>query len=164
VSGTVISKTVENGTTVALKQPLIEIADLGRLIVKTAVSEDVVSKLRAGQKVKVTLYSDKEKSFQGTISIVAPGVNFQTRTAGVEISIPQRRGILPGMTCAVEFVIAARSGVVIVPLESVLSDLQGNRKLFTVKDGKAVAVPVVTGVEDNTRTEILSGVNPATRS
>ncbi len=160
VSGTVISKTVENGTTVAVKQPLIEIADLGRLIVKTAVSEDVVSKLRSGQKVKVTLYSETDKSFMGTISMVTPGVNFQTRTAGVEISIPQRREIKPGMTCAVEFVTAARSGAVIVPLEAIIADLQGNKKVFTVKEGKAVAIPIVTGIEDNTRAEVISGVSP----
>jgi RND family efflux transporter MFP subunit len=144
---------------VTQKQPLIEIADLSRLMVKTAVSEDVVSKLRRGQRVKVTLYSDTEKSISGVISMVTPGVNFQTRTAGVEIAIPRGGDIKPGMTCAVEFVKAERSGAITVPLEAVLTDIQGNKKVFLVKEGKAVAAPIVTGIEDNTRAEVLTGVN-----
>ncbi|MGV7928010.1 MAG: efflux RND transporter periplasmic adaptor subunit [Spirochaetota bacterium] len=157
--GTVISKTIENGSTVASKQPLIEIADLSNLIIKTAVSEDLVSRLRRGQKARVTLYADAEKTFDGTISIINPGVNFQTRTAGVEIVVGQRSSNMkPGMTVSVEFVTEARNGALTVPLEAILTDASGNKRIFSVKDGKAAIARVSTGIESNNRVEIVSGL------
>jgi membrane fusion protein, multidrug efflux system len=159
VSGTVISKTIENGSTVSVKQPLIEIADMNRLMVKTAVSEDIIAKLRHGQSVKVRLYAESEKTISGTISVITPGINFQTRTAGIEVAIPQGSEIRPGMTCSVEFVTASRSGAISLPLEAVLTDIKGGKRVFAVKEGKAVSISIVTGIENNTRVEILSGVN-----
>ncbi|MGL4368685.1 MAG: efflux RND transporter periplasmic adaptor subunit, partial [Spirochaetota bacterium] len=53
VSGTILSKSIDIGSYVSPKQNLIEVADLNRLIVRSAVSEDLVSKIRTGQKVKV---------------------------------------------------------------------------------------------------------------
>jgi multidrug efflux pump subunit AcrA (membrane-fusion protein) len=159
VSGTILSKNVENGTNVTLKQPLIEIADLNRLIIKTAVSEDIVSKLRRGQRVKVKLYADTENSIPGVISVITPGVNYQTRTAGIEISVPRSNPLKPGMTCAVEFVTVSRSDAISVPLEAVMTDVKGRKKVFIVKNGKAASAYIDTGIESNTRIEILSGVN-----
>lgn len=158
-NGTVISKTIENGSTVASKQPLIEIADLNNLVIKTSVSEDLVSRLRCGQKVRVTLYADAERTFDGRISVINPGVNLQTRTAGVEVVVGQRSSsMMPGMTVSVEFVTDARNGALTVPIEAVLTDVSGNKRVFVVKDGKAVAARIVTGIENNNRVEILSGL------
>ncbi len=161
VSGTVISKTIENGSTVEVKQKLIEIADLNRLVIKTAVSENVVSKIRRGQRARVTLYGDSEKSINGKVSVVAPGVNLQTRTADVEIGVAKKYDFMkPGMTASVELVTDSRSGALVVPLEAILTDATGNKRVFKVKDGKAVATRIETGIENNASAEVLSGLQP----
>ena len=159
VNGTVLSKTIENGSNVSLKQNLVEVADLGRLIVRSAVTEELVSKIRVGQSVKLRLQSNVDVPLIGRITAINPGINFQSRTAGVEIGIPRVKSLRPGMTCAVEFVTEKRDGAAVAPIESVLLDYQGNKTVFLVKDGKARLVPVSTGIESNTGIEITKGVN-----
>lgn len=88
VSGTVLSKSVDTGSYVTMKQNLVEVADLKKLIVRSAVSEEIVSKIHVGDSVKIHIQPDNTGIINGRITAINPGISFQSRTAGVEIGIP----------------------------------------------------------------------------
>jgi RND family efflux transporter MFP subunit len=160
VNGTVLSKTVENGTMVSLKQNLVEIADLNKLIIRASLPEELISKLKVGDGVTVRVQNDsQEMRFKGRISVITFGINPMSKTAGVEINISPNSILKPGMTSVVDFVTDHRSGTIVVPVESILLDYQGNKKVFIVKDGKAVEKTVITGIESNTEIEIRQGLS-----
>jgi multidrug efflux pump subunit AcrA (membrane-fusion protein) len=74
-------------------------------------------------------------------------------------SIPQDKGIKPGMTVNVTISIADKPNVLAVPNRLVQSS--GNQKFVTLLQGnKAVNVNIQTGLVGDSFTEITSGLNP----
>ncbi len=160
VSGTVLSKTIENGSMVSLKQNLIEIADLQKLIVRSSLPEDLISKVKVGDSAWVHVQNDSQNiSLQGRITVITFGINPISKTAGVEIQIQRNSLLKPGMTAVVDFITDRSVKTIVVPVESVLIDYQGNKKVFIVQEGKAVEKKVITGIESNTEIEIRQGLS-----
>lgn len=159
VSGTVLSKSVDTGSYVIMKQNLVEVADLKKLIVRSAVSEETVIKIHTGESVKIHLQTESGNVLTGKINAINPGISFQSRTAGVEIGIPYSKNLKPGMTCTVEFITEWREGAIVAPVESVLLDYSGNKVVYIIKEDKAINTVIKTGIESNNGIEILSGAS-----
>ncbi len=159
VSGVVLSKTVENGSMVSVKQNLVEIADLQKLIIRASLAEELISNVKIGDSITAIIQNDgKDIKIKGRITTITFGVNPMSKTTGVEIYIPANRILKPGMTAVVDFITNRRSGAIVVPLESILLDYQGSKKVFIVKNGKAIEKRVVTGIEANTEVEVQQGL------
>ena len=98
------------------------------------------------------------RSSTGRVARVAPVLDPATRTAQMEIEVPNGDFRLkPGMYSRVRLTVATKAQALTVPVNAVV-DLEGKRGVFQVKDGttKAAAfVPVETGIEDGTRVEVL---------
>jgi HlyD family secretion protein len=122
VDGTVISRTVDAGQTVAasLQAPtLFAIArDLREMQVETSVDEADVGRLRVGQAVTFAVDAFPRRSFEGKIVQIrkSPQVvqNVVTYTVVVTAANPDL-ALLPGMTANVRIVIASRDNVLKVP-------------------------------------------------
>jgi RND family efflux transporter MFP subunit len=158
ITGTVIMKNVEIGNNVSLKQPLFEIADLNRLIVKSAVFERYVSKISLGQKVPVILHSFTDKPLIGTLSVITPGISTESRTSAIEVAIEAKDYIKPGMTASLEINLEKKQNAVTVPLDAVVINASGEKTIFTVQNDTAKLIKITTGVESDYKTEVLSGL------
>jgi multidrug efflux pump subunit AcrA (membrane-fusion protein) len=158
IGGTVISKTIEIGNNVAVKQPLIEIADIRQLIVKSAVSEDYISKVRLGQTVKIKLHSLQNDIMDGIISVITPGIQLESRTANIEIALSYNKRIKPGMTASIEIAIDQKQNALVVPQDSLIVKSNGDQYLFVADSDTARMVKVRTGIESNIKIEITEGL------
>lgn len=122
VDGTVISRTVDVGQTVAasLQAPtLFTIAnDLSKMQVHTSVDEADVGSIWAGQTVTFTVDAYPARRFKGKVSQVrnAPTTvqNVVTYNAIVEIDNSELL-LKPGMTTNVEFLISRKTDVLKIP-------------------------------------------------
>ena len=123
IKGVVITKTVEPGAIVAGRQQLAEIADIGQLIVKTAVSEQYISSIKTGRKVGVMI-SRGDSVATGTVSLIYPSIDIRSRTIGVEISMGLLKNLRPGMSAVVEFTIESHPSALAVPYDAVLGQTQ----------------------------------------
>jgi RND family efflux transporter MFP subunit len=153
----VITKAVEPGAIIAARQQLAEIADVQQLIVKTAISEQFVSSVKVGQKVRVTV-SGCDSAFIGNVSLIYPSIDIRSRTIGVEIALGLRKNLRPGMSAIVEFTIASHPSALAVPYDAVLVRPTGEKIVFTVSDSTAHSHKVTTGIETNTSIEISDGI------
>jgi len=158
VKGTVISKNIEAGNNVSSKQLLMEIADTKKLIVKSAVSEEYISKISMGQPVKVKLHSIEGSDFVGKVSLVTPGIRLETRTANIEVTLPVDDRLRPGMTATLAIAVAQKKDALIVPQDALIVKLNGDRFVFIVRQGLAKMMKVNTGIESNSEIEIVSGL------
>jgi membrane fusion protein (multidrug efflux system) len=158
-NGVVISKSVEIGSSVNARQPMMVIADLRQLVVKTAVAERFVSSLRTGLKVRLHIPALGDSAIIGQISLVNPAVDAGSRTCGIEVSLPRHKLIKPGMTAVCDIVIASKPLAVAVPHDAVVVKPNGDKLVFTVRDSTAFANKITTGLETNALVEILSGIN-----
>jgi len=157
-NGIVMIKEVEIGANVNIRQPLLMIADLQQMIVRTAVPEQYTKVFKNGQRVKLLIPVMGDKALHGTISMINPAVDIKSRTCGLEISVPHNNLIKPGMTAVCELVIANKSSALSVPQDAVVVKPNGDKIVFTVRDSTAYANLIVTGLETNNIIEILSGI------
>ena len=158
IKGTVISKNIEVGSNVSVKQPLIEIADLKQLIIRSAVSEESVSRIRLGQSVKAKIHSLGDNFLIGKISVITPGVRTESRTADIEVSIPQDTRVQPGMTATIEIITEQKQNALVVPQDVLIVKPNGDKYVFVADSDTAKMNKVVTGIESNAEIEIISGL------
>lgn len=176
IAGVVTRLRVRNGEMVVVgvqNQPgttLMTISDLGAIDAEVKVAEADVLSVHRGQKATVTLEALPGKSFSGSVVEIGASALPVTGTAAarefrvvVRLDSPDP-GLRPGLTGDAEIVTSERTNVLTVPLQSVvLRDSGGAQKtgIFTVVEGAARFVPVVSGVIGGLDIEV-SGIDEGT--
>lgn len=158
IKGTVISKNIEVGSNVSIKQPLIEVADLKQLIVNSAVSEEFISKIKLGQTVKVKIHSLGDSFLAGKISVITPGIRTESRTADIEISISKDTRFRPGMTASIEIIVEQKQNALVIPQDILIVKPNGDKYVFVAIGDTAKIAKITTGIESNTEVEVISGL------
>lgn len=172
VDGTVISRNVDVGQTVAatLQTPtLFTIAqDLTKMQINTNVDEADIGNIKVGQDVEFTVDAYPETTFKGRVSQVrnAPITiqNVVTYDVVIKVDNPQLK-LKPGMTTNVSIIIAEKNGVLRIPNSALRFRPLGEDKslrykgqgVWIIEDKKPKRIEVVTGVSDGNYTELLSG-------
>jgi len=172
VDGTVVSRNVTIGQTVAasFQTPTLFLiaTDMTRMQVDTNVSETDIGSIREGQQASFHVESFSNRPFDATVVQVrqAPQTIQNVVTYDVVLGVDNRSLLLkPGMTATVKLVIDAREHALRVPdqalrfkpASSSASTPPEARQVWTLIDGRAVAIPVVLGLDDDTFSEVLSG-------
>ncbi len=175
---------VITGTMNNLGSVIAVIADLSEILVEADVTEIEVVKLWTGQKAKVNVDAIDGKTYDGEVVEIGSTASLRAgSTSGVRyfkvkvlIKDSDER-LRPGMTSQVEIIVSSKKGVVAVPVQSVVeiypSQLNtkdrgsksepakaGEEKkkyVFALRDGKAAALEVTTGISDATHVEIATG-------
>jgi HlyD family secretion protein len=178
VDGTVVSRNVNVGQTVAASfqtPTLFLIAqDLTKMQVDTNVSESDIGGVRVGQKAVFTVEAFPKKTFHGQVTQVreAPITvqNVVTYDAVISVDNPELR-LLPGMTATARIITEERNHVLRVPLQALQvnpsrsSTAPGpqtvagkiERRVWVLRAGRPVPVPVTIGIEDGTYAQITGG-------
>lgn len=176
VDGTVISRKVDVGQTVAASfqtPDLFEIAeDLTKMQIETAVSEADIGVIKEGQTVTFTVDAYPTETFDGIVRQVrlAPTTtsNVVVYTVVIDVDNSDLR-LMPGMTAFVTIIIsekenvwkAANAAFLVRSFANFLSpeDINGASPashLALLRDGTVVLVPYTKGLSTATETEIMS--------
>jgi len=179
ISGTVISKSVEVGQTVAasLQAPtLFQIAqDLKNMQIETSVSEADVGLLKLGQEIKFRVDAFPDKNIKGIIHQIRlnPTIQQNVVTYNVIVMVNNEDGLLlPGMTAHVTITVNEKENVLRIPNsalnfkpkkgddekeEKSVKKVEKKSLVYILKDEQLVPVKLVTGITDNMMTEVVSG-------
>ena len=166
-----MSRNVTMGQTVAATfqtPPLFLIAtDLTKMEVDTNVSESDVGGMKEGDAATFTVDSFPNRVFQGIVTQVrqSPQTVQNVVTYDVVVTVDNTDlALMPGMTASVQIVINQRKDAVRVPDQALRFVRAGTPRpstngtqVWLLRDGQPVAVPVVTGLDDDTNTEIVKG-------
>jgi RND family efflux transporter MFP subunit len=157
--GVILSKSANVGdmvtpfsSAVDSKGAVVSMADMRSLEVEADVSESSLAKVRVGQPCEITLDALPDMRFRGHISRMVPTVDRAKATVMTKVkfdAIDAR--VLPEMSAKVAFLSQEVAPEQQRPLLAVNSDAiatrDGQALLFAVRDGRAVAVPVVAGIK-----------------
>jgi HlyD family secretion protein len=193
MAGVVTRRYVEPGelvtsgvSTFSLGTPLLQIADLSRLLVRLAVNEVDVQQIQPGLPVEITVDGAAGQLFHGRVARVAPAAlageaprmgesgpaaagatGSVVRFAAEVVTDQPDPSLKPGMSARCRIIIARRKGVVRVPTGCVTQDdavAQVEVLTRLQRDGKTVVTfaprPVVVGLRGDSHAEILSGLLP----
>ncbi len=174
VDGTVISRKVDVGQTVAASfqtPDLFEIAeDLTKMQIETSVSEADIGVIKEGQPVSFTVDAYPTETFEGVVRQIrlSPTTTSNVVVYTVVIDVDnQDLRLMPGMTAFVTIVIAERPNVwktqnaafLVRNFDSLGVDANGavpSTHLALLREGEVVFVPYVKGLSTATETEIIS--------
>ncbi len=178
--GIVISRNVDVGQTVAasLQAPdLFEIAtDLSTMQIHAMVSEADIGQVVEGQRVRFVVDAHRGRDFEGEVIQVRNAPISESNVVHYEtiISVDNEERLLkPGMTAEVQIITAEVGDVVRVRNTALRARLPDSRlpadavdspgadgRVFVLRGGELVTVPVETGLNDDLNTEVRSGVEP----
>jgi RND family efflux transporter MFP subunit len=148
---------VDRGEYVQAGEPLFDIVDPDPILLRADVAERHLSVVHAGQTATLAIESDTGE-FEGIVSRVAPSVDPESRTFRVEIRFGNAdRRLRPGSFGRARIAIRVDPAVTFAPAESIATFV-GEKKVFSVKDGRAVEHRVRTGERDGEYVEITSGL------
>ena len=174
VEGTVISRKVDVGQTVAASfqtPDLFEIAeDLTKMQIETSVSEADIGVIKEGQKVTFTVDAYPSKTFEGRVHQIrlSPTTTSNVVVYTVVISVDNSDlSLMPGMTAFVTIIInekfdiikAQNSAFLVRSFDALGVDTNGatpSTHLAIMRNGKVVLVPFAKGIVTATETEIIS--------
>jgi multidrug efflux pump subunit AcrA (membrane-fusion protein) len=160
LSGTVTQKFIEAGSAVSAKQNLFTIIDFSSLIIKSSVSEDLFSKIKLGDKLKVKFNAFPEKEFAAKVTLKYQQIDPATRNFPVELKlINGTKEITPGMMVELELITDKKDKALTVPNDVFIVNQKGEMIVYVVKDTVAHQKIVTTGISNEKVTEVVSGLN-----
>ena len=179
IDGIVLSKSVEEGQTVAASfstPELFTIAqDLTNMQVVANVDEADIGGVKEGERVTFTVDAYPDETFQGTVKQVRQEATTTNNVVTYEVVISAPNANLklkPGLTANVTIFTAERSGVLSVSSKALrytptketvghmkIVDGGGKLKVWVIEGNTIKSVPVNIGMTDGTHTQILSGVS-----
>jgi|SoiMethySBSTD1v2_1073268.scaffolds.fasta_scaffold00446_20 RND family efflux transporter MFP subunit len=158
VNGFVAKRTVDPGAFVSQNAPIVDVVDISRVRLVVNVVERDLKELQAGDVTKVEVDAYPGEMFRGRIARVAPVLDPATRTAPIEIEIPNPDFRLkPGMYARVGITTDVKRDTLVVPLNAV-ADLGGRRGVFQHVNGVAIFRTIELGTEGEEVVEVLGGL------
>jgi HlyD family secretion protein len=159
VNGFVARRAADPGAFVSQNAPIVDVVDISRVRLVANVVEKDLKEIRAGDQASVEVDAFPGEMFMGRIARVAPVLDPATRTAPIEIEIPNGDYRLkPGMYARIGIVSGEQKDALVVPANSVV-DSGGRRGVFLAQENNtAMFRPVRVGVEEPEQVEILEGV------
>ena len=160
MDGGVTKRFVDPGTMVKDTTPILAVMELTEMRMRVNVIEREFIHLRKGQPVKITLAVFPDRVFPGSIENITPAIDLNSRTAEIQISIPNKDMVLkPGMFGRAEIILRTEPQAVLAPIQSVLTEL--NQDYVYVLEGEQVSRRKIRkGVVRDVDVEILEGLKP----
>lgn len=159
VSGQIISRSVTRGQIISAGTELFRMVRDGRLELDAQVPETELALLRSGQSAEIT--SSQAAPTTGTIRIVTPEVNAETRLGLARISLAPGSQLKPGMFARAR-IDAGSAPATVVPTAAVL--YRNNRAgVFVMQNADTVHFQPVTVVNRQQTRTAVSGLNAGAR-
>ncbi len=185
IDGVVLSKSVEEGQTVAASfstPELFTIAqDLTNMQVVADVDEADIGDVREGENVSFTVDAYPDDTFTGVVKQVRQEATTTNNVVTYEVVISAPNADLklkPGLTANVTIFTAERKGVLSVPskalrftpqketvgkMKIIDNNANAKNKVWTIENNSIISHKVNVGMTDGTNTQILSGISAGTK-
>lgn len=184
IDGVVLSKSVEEGQTVAASfstPELFTIAqDLTNMQVVADVDEADIGDVKEGERVTFTVDAYPDDTFEGEVKQVRQEATTTNNVVTYEVVISAPNADLklkPGLTANVTIYTAERKGVLSVPSKAlrftpqketvgkmkIVDVANAKNKVWTIEGNSIVAHKVNIGMTDGTNTQIVGGISEGTK-
>ena len=139
--------------------PILVIEQMQPVKVVVSVNESDFPRIKKGQKVDVKLDVYGDEVFTGTVYLIHPSIDSETRTFQVEVTLPNSDNrVRSGMFARVIFNFGAKKNVVVPDMAVVKQTGSGNRYVYVYNDGKVSFNKVELGQRLGDSYELISGV------
>lgn len=157
IDGIVTNRNINPGELATTGAQLMTVIEQGTVKLKGEVQQGALPLLKVGQSFGVGVDIYPNRTFTGTLSLIAPMAVTTGEYFPIEISIPSSDDLMPGLSAHAQLSVKSDAHLS-VPAGAVVTE-SGQSFVFVIQNGLAKKVNVIAGITNGTYTEILSGLN-----
>ena len=163
VDGFIGKRYLDPGAAVSPNAPVASVVAIATVRMVANVVEKDVKKLSVGMPAQVEVDAFPGEKFRGKVARVAPVFDPQTRTAEMEIEVPNPTNRLkPGMYARVSLRVADKPNALTVPRNAIVT--RGSEQVVYVVDGSVARQRrIEIGIQGPERVEVTSGLREGER-
>jgi len=161
IDGVVTDRPLYAGDLATANQPILTVMDTSTLVAKAHIPQSEAGELKVGDRAAVRT-AEMEEPITGRVSLISPALDPGSTTVEVwvETRDPASR-LKPGMTVSLAITAKTLKDAVVVPSNAVFQSAGDSHFVMVAgTDGKAHQRPVQSGIRNEERTQILSGISP----
>lgn len=158
ISGIVTMRNFDNGD-VSATQPILQVMQITPVKLKFSMNEKFYNRVKIGMKVsaKVDIFGDDR--FEGRVNLIAPIIDPNTRSFGLEASFTNsNQKLRPGMFARVEINLGKNMSVVIPDRAVIKQNGTNDKYVFIEKDGVVDYRKIELGRRLGDTYEVISGI------
>jgi membrane fusion protein, multidrug efflux system len=158
VDGYVGSRRLDPGAFVGTNSAFLSVVDIHFVRLVANLVEKDLRRIVTDMPAKVEVDAYPGEVFTGRVARLAPVLDPATRTAQMEVEVPNPASRLkPGMYARVQFVVLERADALTVPRNAMV-EVDGARGVFVAEGKTARFRPVTSGIIDGEAVEITDGL------
>jgi multidrug efflux pump subunit AcrA (membrane-fusion protein) len=161
--GYVEKRLVNLGELVKAQMPVMAVVRLNPLKVIAEIPEKMAPWIKDGQPVTLQVDAYRDKTFEGKVSRISPGVNAATRAFPFEALVPNTDTALKPGTFARVHIESGKVDAVLTLPYSALQYRYGVNRVFVVNGDKLAMRELAVGERMGDRIEIVNGVKAGER-
>jgi RND family efflux transporter MFP subunit len=166
LAGDIANRYVDVGALVSANMPILRIVNVTTMISQGNVPERNVGKLRVGAEAEVRVDAMPDTVFRGRISRIAPVLDAATRSALIEIDIPNpNRTLRAEMFARINLDLGTTREATLIPRDGLVyrGSQPGVYVLESSESDRPVFRPIETGMTREDQVEVLANLDPGTR-
>jgi RND family efflux transporter MFP subunit len=156
-TGVVTARMADPGTLATPGMPLLQIDQAGPQQLQVTVDESVITAVRKGMAIPVTIDAAQQANITGTVAEITPAADPASHSFLVKIDVPLSGQLHAGMYGTAAIAVGTHEAIV-VPRSAVV--MRGSLACAYVLDGNSMAELryVTLGAAQGDRVEVLSGI------
>lgn len=158
IDGVVTQRPEEEGN-LFTSTPILEIMQMNMLKVKVNISEQFYPNVNVGTKAQISVDVYPGETFEGSVCLIYPAIDPNTRTFTAEISIPNADNRLrPGMFARAVINMGYKDAILIPDLAVQRQSGSNERFIYVISNGTAERRAVTPGRQVDGMVDILEGL------
>jgi RND family efflux transporter MFP subunit len=163
MTGIAATRYVDVGALVSPSTPILRMVNLATLVTQANVPERSLGRMRVGNQAQVFVDAIPDREFHGRIARIAPVLDAATRTAFVEIDIPNPEGFLKAeMFVRVQLDLGTTRQATLIPREGLV--YRGQQPGVYIIEGNTPTFRAIeTGLTREDQVEVLANLTAGTK-
>ena len=156
-SGIVGLRSVSEGSFVNTNTIIARLQNLSSLKIDFSIPERYSPMVRVGDEIDFRVSGNNEY-YTAKVYAIEPRIDPSTRTLQIRAMCGPKKDLIPGAFANVQLRLKETPDAMLVPSVAIVPELKGQR-VFLYKDGTVVPQNVEIGIREESRVQIMSGIN-----
>jgi len=154
---------VDKGTSVSTLTPIALVVDMDKVKIKIDITEEYLPKVALGQEARISIQAYPNEKFTGVVAKISPVLDLDTRTAPIEIVIPNNdHRLKSGMFAQVQLILEEHKGALVIAKETIIGR-GAEAYVYVVETNTAHQKKIKLGIHQGSLYEVLEGLKPQDR-
>lgn len=160
ISGTIINRNIEVGTTAQPGKTLLTLASEGETRIELPIDEKSIRHLQPNQSAIVIADAYPKQPFSAHLALIYPSIDAARATVNVRLLVDTPPDFLkPDMTVSVEMHTNAATNTLILPTDAIHNTDSDQPWVQVIRDGKVQQQEIQTGIRGIGNTQVLAGLS-----